>query len=136
MNALLHAQRILVGRQIRKARQLSGLSHDKLAARIGTSRQHLIKLENGQHLPRPEMLAAIARETGKSERFFDSDDDEESDPVADLMSAIRRLVTDEVSRVALVEARSSNPPPQLTGQASDVRVWDGGRASTNAKGAA
>lgn len=54
------------------------MSHDKLGARVGTSRQHLIKLEKGMHLPGGELLDAIARETGKSPAFFETDEDEDS----------------------------------------------------------
>lgn len=75
---VIEAHKIRVGQQIRKARLHTGLSHDKFAARVGTGRQHLIKLEKGMHLPGPELLAAIARESGKSPEFFESDDDEDS----------------------------------------------------------
>ena len=98
MSTIYQAHRERVGRQIRKARKHAGLSHDRLAAAIGTSRQHLIKLEKGIHLPRPELLAAIARETGKTEAFFegDSDDDEESDVVVALFDAVRQIVRAEM----------------------------------------
>lgn len=98
MNPIQRAGAERVGRQIRKARKHSGLSHDKLAARVGTSRQHLIRLEKGTHMPRPEMLAAIARETGKSEAFFesDSDDEEEADAVTDLVRALHRAAVEAV----------------------------------------
>jgi transcriptional regulator with XRE-family HTH domain len=99
MNPILRQRAERVGRQIRKARKHSGLSHDQLGGRVGTSRQHLIKLEKGIHLPRPEMLAAIARETGKSEAFFlgdDDADDEESEAVEDLARDLQRIVTESV----------------------------------------
>lgn len=100
MNYLIQSQRERVGRQIRKARQQAGLSHDRLAAQVGTSRQHLIKLEKGIHFPRPEMLAAIAEATGKTERFFESDDDEEPHPMTLdelLRQQIRRIIREETS---------------------------------------
>lgn len=110
MNAILQAQRERVGRQIRTARQLAGLSHDKLAAAVGTSRQHLIKLEKGQHLAGETMVARIAEATGKPMAFFAADDDEESDPVADLFDALRRTVEAAVdARIAAVTARSDLP---------------------------
>lgn len=100
-------QRELVGRQIRRARKDAGLSHDKLAERVGTSRQHLIKLEKGIHLPGPKLLSAIARETGKSETFFetDSEDDEELDAMAALTRAVQ-LVVRETLNQELKEVRS------------------------------
>lgn len=115
MNAVLQAHREHVGRRIRMARVSSGLSHDQLAGKIGTSRQHLIKLEKGQHMPRPEMLTKIAEATGKDASYFESDDDdEESDAVADLMQSLRRVVRDEVEdevRLALPRLqRNANEP--------------------------
>lgn len=97
MHQAVQAHRELVGRQIRKARKAAGLSHDALAATVGTSRQHLIKLEKGQHLARPEMLAKIADATSRDESFFEDDADEESDPVAALMDALRRVVREELA---------------------------------------
>ena len=73
----MEAHRQRVGARIRQARKAAGLSHDALAATVGTSRQHLIKLEQGRHLPRPDMLAAIADATGKPEQWFDQEDEEE-----------------------------------------------------------
>ncbi len=53
-----------VAQRIFRARLDAGLTLDGLAAKIGTSRQHLIKLEQGKHLPQPRMFAAIAEATG------------------------------------------------------------------------
>ena len=62
----------LIGSRIRQARAEADLSHDALGALLGgrvtrtgrrsraVSRQHLIKLERGQHRPRPEMLKRLA----------------------------------------------------------------------------
>lgn len=46
------------------------LTHDRLAEIVGTSRQHLIKLEKGQHRPRAEMLRRIAEATGRPVEWF------------------------------------------------------------------
>lgn len=80
MNSLTHATKVRVGLRIKQARKQSGLSHDKIAAQVGTSRQHLIKLEKGLHLPGVELLDRIAEATGKTPAFFTADDtdDEES----------------------------------------------------------
>lgn len=88
MADLMQPQRERVGRQIRKARKGAGLSHDRLACKVGTSRHHLIRIEKGMHLPRPDLLAKIAEATGKPESFFTSDDDDE-DPSS--MPAARDL---------------------------------------------
>lgn len=98
---LLEAQRQLVGRNVRKARQSRGFSHDELGRRVGTSRQHLIKIEKGRHLPGEVLLAKIAEETGvDADSFFvdDTPDEAESsedDMEAALASVIRRIVRAE-----------------------------------------
>ena len=96
----IEQQRARVGRQIRRARKDAGLSHDQLAERVGSSRQHLIKLEKGKHLPGPRLLTAIARETGKSEAFFetDSEDDEELDAMAALTRAVQLVVRETLNQ--------------------------------------
>lgn len=67
--------RLIAGR-IRRARRDADLSHDKLAERVGTSRQHLINLEKARHRPRAEMLTNIAEATGRRvEWFLDPDVD-------------------------------------------------------------
>ncbi len=68
------AYREHVGARIREARTSAGLSHDRLAVAAGMSgagaRQHLIKLEQGKHLPRHDTLAAIAAATGRDIEWF------------------------------------------------------------------
>lgn len=96
---VLQIHRERVGRRIRTARKTAGLSHDRLAAIVGTSRQHLIRLEKGIHAPRPDMLARIAEATGKDESYFaDGDDDEEPHPVTldDMLRIrVREIMRDE-----------------------------------------
>lgn len=100
MNPIQRALAERVGRRIKTARKQAGLSHDKLAKRVGTSRQHLIKLEKGTHLPGPSMLTAIARETEKSESFFTpaggDEDEDEADAVTDLVRALHRAAAEAV----------------------------------------
>lgn len=43
---------------------------DGLAADVGSSRHHLIRLEKGDHRPRLEMLTHIADATGKPVDYF------------------------------------------------------------------
>lgn len=89
---------LTLGERIKAARQRAGLSHDRLGAVVGTSRQHLIRLEKNTHRPRPEMLARIADATGTTLAELSpdgEDDDEESDPVAALMRALERYVRTE-----------------------------------------
>ncbi len=60
----------LIGSRIRQARRSAELSHDKLAAQVGTSRSHLIKLEKAWHRPGAVLLASIAEATGKPVEYF------------------------------------------------------------------
>lgn len=61
----------LVAARIRRARRTSGNpTLDQLASAVESSRQHLIKLEKGQHRPRAEMLTKIAEATGRSVGWF------------------------------------------------------------------
>jgi transcriptional regulator with XRE-family HTH domain len=55
------------GRKIRRARRLTGLSQQDFAVELGSSRRHLIRLENGQHLPSPPTRDRIVDLTGTTE---------------------------------------------------------------------
>jgi len=63
---------------------------------IGITRRHLIRLENGEHLPSAELRDRLAAETGERADHFSLDEDEEADPVSDLVAAIRALVAQEM----------------------------------------
>ncbi len=45
-------------------------SHDRLAVAVGSSRQHLIKLEKAQHRPGAELLTRIAEATEREVEWF------------------------------------------------------------------
>lgn len=64
----------VLGQRIRESRGEKGkpgyLSHDRLAARVGTTRQHLIRLEHGKHRPGEEMLSRIADATSREVEWF------------------------------------------------------------------
>jgi transcriptional regulator with XRE-family HTH domain len=104
-----------LGSRIRAARNAVRLSQEAFATQILTSRRHVMRLERGDHKPSPPMLDRIAEVTGVSVNdLVGSDDDEESDPVADLFTALRRTIDNEVDtriaqildrRDALIEAR-------------------------------
>lgn len=88
-----------IGERIRWARKRAGLSHDRLVDKIGRSnRSHLIKIERGLHVPRSDLREAIADATGVPRDFLADDDDEDSDPVTDLLNAIRRVVRVELRK--------------------------------------
>ena len=61
-----------IASQIRRARKESGLSHDRIAERMGggANRQHLIKLEQAKHRPQGETLARYAEATGRQVEWF------------------------------------------------------------------
>ena len=79
------------GQRIRQARHLTGLSQENFAPRIGTTRRHLIKLENGEHRPRRQLRDRIVEITGTEEQI-DSSGDEEEDAMHDLFDALRRTI--------------------------------------------
>ena len=81
--ALKEAPLRLIAGRIRRARREAGFSLDHLAVQVGSSRQHLIRLEQGQHRPRMEMLSRIAEATGRQvEWFLDPDVDPSPFPEA------------------------------------------------------
>lgn len=73
------SQGLPLGGRIKWAREQAGLSHDRLAERVGSSRRHLIRLEQGVHRPGPRLAALIAEATGQPQELFSDEDDEESD---------------------------------------------------------
>lgn len=87
------------GAVIRAARKVAGKSQERLASEVGTTRRHMIRLENGEHLPSSDLRNRIAEATGQSAKSIQSseDDDEESDPAmreafslfVDLMARLR-----------------------------------------------
>lgn len=93
------------GSKIRQARLAAGMTQTALARAINTSERNIVRWETDRNAPRFEHVVAIAQATGQEVGYFTEasaapdDDDEESDPVADLMAAIRRLVKDEVQAV-------------------------------------
>jgi transcriptional regulator with XRE-family HTH domain len=73
----------LVGANIRQARKRSKMSLDTLAAQAGTSRQHLIRLEQGLHMPGPELLQRIADAIGTAASDLVPEDEAEAAAMAD-----------------------------------------------------
>lgn len=94
------------GRIIRRFREQlePHVSQERFADLVGTSRRHMIRLEQGYHLPGGDLRDRIAEAVGTTpEAIQSSDDDEESDQVMepimrDLMAAIRAMVDTEVDR--------------------------------------
>lgn len=61
----------LIATRIKRARKSANLTLDHLGEACGgVTRQHLIKLEQGKHRPRAEMLRRIAEASGRSVDWF------------------------------------------------------------------
>lgn len=89
------------GKSIRRLRLKTGKSQETVAVEIGTTRRHMIRLENGEHLPTAKMrerLAAALGVDGSEIQSCDDEDDEE-DAVSALTRALRRLVHEELAEL-------------------------------------
>jgi transcriptional regulator with XRE-family HTH domain len=90
-----------LGARIRRARKRTGISQEKLAPLVGTTRRHLIRLENGEHQASKPLASRLAAALGEDAAQFRNgdDDDEEADQVIGvLMSALRQVVRNEMGR--------------------------------------
>lgn len=69
------------GRIIRRFRdQLEPkMSQERLAAIIGTTRRHMIRLENGEHLPSIALRDKIAEAVGTSREAIQAADEDDED---------------------------------------------------------
>ncbi len=92
------------GERLKALRNSKKRTLDGLAQAVGTSRQHLIRLEQGLHKPKPEMAAALSAELGEDiASFYEievGDDDETEDMAAALqaLAALRRFFVADLSR--------------------------------------
>lgn len=60
----------MIGSRIRAAREAKGLSQERLATLVKTSRRNVLRWEGGYNTPRVEHIEAIARETDQTVDFF------------------------------------------------------------------
>lgn len=92
-----------VGAAIRTAREGAGLSQERFAEQLGTSRRHVMRWESGRCIPGPRFRARIRELTGAGDLLAADDGGEEehqvsvtftgsADVVADLMSRLRQPV--------------------------------------------
>lgn len=103
------------GQKLRALRLSRGLTQAELAHRAHVRERQVIRWENDQHVPRIGSVRALARVLGVSIDELLSDDepggeeDEEADPVGDLVSALTAFVRAEVHRrlTAATEGRSA-----------------------------
>lgn len=75
---------------LKTARKASGMSQERAAAAVGTSRRHWIRWESGETSPNPAYLDRIAAVLGAPE-LLEADEDEEAAPMPphrDVMEAL------------------------------------------------
>ena len=81
------------GKAIRKARRYAGFSQERLAVAISTTRRHMIRLENGEHLPSGSLRDRIIEATGAERATIQASDDDEEEAALplDLDTALKVL---------------------------------------------
>lgn len=96
-----------IGSKIRTARESAGLTQQRLADSIRTSRRNVLRWEGGYNMPRAEHIAAIADATGQSTDYFlnGDDEDEESDLYASLANVMREVARHEAEKVFAATSR-------------------------------
>lgn len=103
-----------LGARIKQARFAAGMTQAALARATGVSERNIVRWENDQHAPRFDHVERIAEATDCDISFFTApagdssesgseSDDEEGDPMADLMSAIKRLARAEAADIVRAE---------------------------------
>jgi transcriptional regulator with XRE-family HTH domain len=104
-------QDMSIGRRIRWARRSAGLSQDALAAKIGTTRQVIIRWEKDRHLPNLESRQKLAAATGQPAEFFaerptvrEDEDEEETELAMRVLQTLRAVVRAEQRRSSPDEA--------------------------------
>lgn len=97
----LAASEMTVGQRIKAARKEVGLSQERLARVIGTTRQVVIRWEKDKHLPNELSRKKLGDATGRPARFF-----REGDPDADEEDDQLRQIAYDFARVLLERARS------------------------------
>jgi transcriptional regulator with XRE-family HTH domain len=96
-------RRTLVPDRIKRARKRRSWSQERLADALGTTRQNVLRWENGKHRPVDTMATAyaISEALGVTVDFLlgdeplPEDEDEESDPVEDLIASLRRVLSSQ-----------------------------------------
>jgi DNA-binding XRE family transcriptional regulator len=87
------------GQRIERARKLvpspnggrqHWISQEDFAPLVGTTRRHVIRLENGEHRPSGELRDRIVEVSGTTEQI-ESSDDEEDDMLRDIIDSLTRL---------------------------------------------
>ena len=90
-----------VGAAIRTAREGAGLSQERFAEQLGTSRRHVMRWESGRCIPGPRFRARIRELTGAGDLLAADDDDEEAAPVTVTFTGSPEVVADLMGRLKL-----------------------------------
>jgi len=78
------------------------MSQGALGQRIGAHITSVSDWERGDNAPSGRYVVALASEFGvPAEHFYSDDEEEEADPMVDLLSALRRFVREEVGALRL-----------------------------------
>lgn len=88
-----------LGERIVWARKRHGISQERLAEMIGTSRRHMIRIEKDQHIPGGQFLLRIAEATEQDESFFKDEQADDDSEAARMPS----LSIDELLRLRISE---------------------------------
>lgn len=78
---------LTIGERIRWARKRKGISQKGLAEAIGTSRRHMIRLENNEHHPGRTFIDRIAEATDTTPSLLEDGEEEDEE------SALRRIAS-------------------------------------------
>lgn len=95
-------RKIQFGESLRTARKRAGMSQERAAAEVGTSRRHWIRWESGETSPNPAYLERIASVLDAPE-LLEADEDEEAASMQPLGRDIGELFAALIDRA--VEAK-------------------------------
>ncbi len=87
-----------VGAAIRAARESKGLSQERFAEQLGTSRRHVMRWEAGRCIPGPRFRARIRELTGAGDLLAAEDGGEEDGQVAVTLHLSTDMLADLLGR--------------------------------------
>jgi transcriptional regulator with XRE-family HTH domain len=113
------------GAALRRLRKRAGISQERLAAQVGTTRRHMIRLENGEHLPSRVLRDRLAEalDVSRSEIKSAEEDDEEL-PALPLNSEEFALLGALMGRLGMSLGKVDFSDEQIA-EVEDVPVDDG-----------
>lgn len=85
------------GAALKRARK-GKISQERLAERVGTTRRHLIRLENGENRPSVALRDRIADELGVPRESLPAAEEEDEEPLAMSLDEFLRMRVRELMR--------------------------------------